>query len=546
MGKRKKRGGTPAGNEPGNAAEASRYKFDLSVVIPAYNIEDCIGDCLDSVLAQKIEKLQILVADDCSTDKTWEKILEYAEKYPQIVPVSLPKNMGPSGARNAALDLAEGEFIHFCDGDDSVPEGSYKEMLRVAREQNADIVTGNYSRMYPNERGAVRPFSHYSTPTGIERCFESGNTTLWNKIFRRSLIEKDRLRFDESMAQYEDYLFYSQFLLEDPKTAYTDYYVYTYTEPIVRPFAGKIRYASMECARNFDRAWRILFSTEIEKNQELWAEAYRHNLDWYFNCSWKLIQDTAERREAFEKMRGLICWVEKNIRFCSWQTEGCPQSFCDILHVDYLTFCSIRYEDYLLHLALLENIRPRAPIRTAADEKNNPLDAESEHRLCQKIEKQLEDLEKTYPDQVEYANKRVWKDHYWNLVDSTINDFWRQLPGAEDKDRLFERIKRTMDRIGEGNQFLRPTSPDDLWRFKQIFCVDAATLHTLNYSQYMAVCAPRFLANGGGSGGSGTPVYVPDPITAFISACRNGQVGMRAILRSIKAWAAFKLARRKG
>ncbi len=519
----------------------SSNKVDLSVIIPAYNLEDCVSDCLDSVIAQKIDKLQVIVVDDCSNDHTWEILQAYAEKHPQISIIQHTENKGPSGARNTALELAEGEFIHFCDGDDSVPEGAYHEMLRIAMEKKADIVTGNYSRMYPNENGAIRPFSHYSSPTGIERCFESGNTTLWNKIFRRSMIEEDHLRFDESMAQYEDYLFYSQFILKNPITAFTDMYVYIYTEPITRPLAGQIRYANISCARNIERAWRTIFQTEIARNQQLWFMAYQHNLDWYFNCSWKLIQNPEERQEAFEIMRGLVSWVEKNVKFCSWGLEERAQAFYHIFHVDYLTLCSIRYEDYLLHLAILDNIHPRGPAAVSEERLKKLSFEERDRKLCQSIEKQLDDLETTY--QAVHTNKRIWKDHYWNLMDSVVNDYWRQLQGAEERDRFFQRIRATNTVIYEKNQFLRLSSPDDVQRFKQIFCVDAATLYALNYSQYMAVCSPRFIAIGGSGGGASG--YVPDPITAFISACRCGNVGMRAILRSIKAWVAFKLARKK-
>lgn len=539
--KGKKKRGRNAAQEMLKKAPMSPNKVNLSVIIPAYNLEDCIEDCLDSVLLQKIDRMQIIVANDCSTDRTWEKLLKYAEMHPEIIPINLSENKGPSAARNAALELAEGEFIHFCDGDDAVPEGAYRELLRIAAEEKADIVTGNYSRMYPNENSAVRPFSHYSSQTGIERCFESGNTTLWNKIFRRSIIEKHHLRFDESMAQYEDYLFYSQFILKKPAAAFTDMYVYTYTEPITRPLGGQIRYANIDCARNIERAWRSIFQTEIVEYQRLWFMAYRHNLDWYFNCSWKLIQNPEERQAAFEIMRSLICWVEKSVKFCSWALEDRAQAFYNTFHVDYLTFCSIRCEDYLLQLAILDNIHPRGPAAAAADGLKKLSFEERDRKLCKSIEKQLDELETTY--QSVYTNKRVWKDHYWNLMDSVVNDYWRLLQGAEERDCLFRKIRATNALICEKNLFLRLSSPEDVQRFKQIFCVDNATLHVLNYSQYMAVCSPRFIA-AGGVGGS-APCYVPDPITAFISACRCGNVGMQAILRSIKAWAAFKLARTK-
>lgn len=517
-------------------------EIDLSVIIPAYNLEDCIGKCLDSVLAQEIEKMEIIVVNDCSTDKTSDIIQAYAQKHSQIIPIDMAVNQGPAGARNAALDVAKGEFIHFCDGDDAVPEGAYKEFLRVAWEEKADIVTGNYSRLYPNEHNAVRPFSHYSAPTGLERCFESGNTMLWNKIYRRDLIEREHLRFDASMVLYEDYLFYSQFILKNPVAEYTDMYVYTYTEPAVRSTDGNIRYANIECALNLDRAWRKIFSSGIQKNYKLWREAYWHNLSWYYNWSWKWIQNLQVRQHAFEILRSLVCWVEQTVEFCSWLQPGGAQEFFDIFHIDYVTFCSIRCEDYLLHLAVLDNIHPRGPSAAAEEELERVPYLQRDDVLRKSIREQLVDLQTSY--QGAHVNKALWKNHYWNLIDSIVNDYWRQVMNFEEREALFLEIKVQLNKILEQNLFLRLSTPDDVWRFKQIFCVDYATLQALNTSQYMAVCIPRFTDGGKAENGGGY-AYTPELIDYFVTACRDGRVGLRGILKSLKAWLTFKLARKK-
>lgn len=511
-------------------------EIDLSVIIPAYNLENCIGKCLNSVLAQEIEKMEIIVVNDCSTDKTSDIIQAYAQKHSQIIPIDMAVNQGPAAARNAALDVAKGEFIHFCDGDDAVPEGAYKELFRVAREEEADIVTGNYSRLYPNEHNAVRPFSHYSAPTGLERCFESGNTTLWNKIYRRSLIVKGHLRFDESMRCMEDSLFHFCYILQGAKMSYTDMSVYIYREPILRAFDGNIRFANIDCAQGMDSLWRRTFSYDIQGNQRLWRQAYQHNLSWYYNWSWKWIQDLQVRQQAFEILRGLVCWVEQTVEFCSWSQPSGAQEFFDIFHIDYATFCSIRCEDYLLHLAVLDNIHPRVPL-SAVEEELEPIPySEKDRMLENSIRKQLADLAASY--QGEHVNKRVWKTHYWNLIDTIINDYWRQIQNFEKKKALFERIIEEMDNSWERNRFLRLSTPDDVWRFKQIFCVDYATLKVLNTSQYMAVCIQRFTDGGGYA-------YTLEPIDYFVTACRDGRVGLRGILKSLKAWFMFKLARRK-
>lgn len=161
----------------------------LSVIIPAYNLENDIVLCLNSVLKQDVEEMEILVVDNGSRDGTSEVLRHYEAKDPRVKPIYIKENCMASGVRNAALNVAKGKYIHFCDGDDMVPEGAYEELLRIAEEEKADVVTENYSRKYPSQGNAIRISSHYQEKDAFARCFESGNATLWNKIFRRSLIE---------------------------------------------------------------------------------------------------------------------------------------------------------------------------------------------------------------------------------------------------------------------------------------------------------------------------------------------------------------------
>lgn len=523
-------------NENGERTVSSVDLIKLSVIIPAYNLENCIGDCLDAILAQEIKNIEIIVVDDCSTDNTWNVIQSYAEKYKQVIPVSTPKNQGPAAARNVALDIATGEYIHFCDGDDLVPKKAYKELLRVAWVEDADIVTGNYSRKYPDAHNIIKPFSHYTAETGIDRCFESGNTMLWNKIYRREIIEKNHLRFDNSLKTYEDYLFYSQFLLTDPSAAYTDMYVYIYTEPSTRSTNGHIRYADLNCASNLNKAWREIFSNTIQKKWDLWRETYQHNLDWYYNWSWKWIQDLETKRQAFEILRDLVCWVEKTVIFCSWVNADGLQKFFQIFHTDYTTFYSISFEDYLIHLALLDNLRPRSPLPIIERDLERLPCLERDEKLSLSVKKQLEELQAVSGQT--YENKFAWKKNYWNLIDSIVNDYWRQLQDMKEKEALFDVIRNQINKDCHTNKSLCLSSTDDVWMFKQIFCVDYATLQILNVSQYMAACLPRFSDD------------AIDPVNSFVKACRDGKIGLRKIvqgtLKAFKNWLKYKLSRRKG
>lgn len=106
----------------------------ISVIVPAYNIEKYIGECLDSIISQTYKNLEIIVVDDGSKDSTSEIVDRYAEKDKRIIPIHKP-NGGLSSARNAGLEVMTGDYVSFIDGDDSIHPDTYK---RVVEELNKD------------------------------------------------------------------------------------------------------------------------------------------------------------------------------------------------------------------------------------------------------------------------------------------------------------------------------------------------------------------------------------------------------------------------
>ena len=110
----------------------------VSVIIPAYNIEDYIGRCLDSIISQTYKNLEIIVVDDGSRDYTGEILDNYAKKDRRIKVIH-KENGGVSSARNKGIEAAEGDYIGFIDGDDLIEPGMYKTLVDLLEEENADI-----------------------------------------------------------------------------------------------------------------------------------------------------------------------------------------------------------------------------------------------------------------------------------------------------------------------------------------------------------------------------------------------------------------------
>ena len=116
------------------------YQSDLliSVVVTAYNIEKYLPRCLDSLIAQTYQKLEIIVVDDGSTDRTGQICDRYAAECSHLSVIH-KENGGPSAARNAGVKIAKGDYIGYVDGDDWVEPDMYEEMLRACTDLQVPV-----------------------------------------------------------------------------------------------------------------------------------------------------------------------------------------------------------------------------------------------------------------------------------------------------------------------------------------------------------------------------------------------------------------------
>ena len=168
----------------------------LSILIPAYNVECWLSRCLDSILSQIREGIEITIVDDGSTDKTLQCAREFAEKW-SCIEVFTKKNEGVGAARNFLLDKARGEFIWFVDSDDYIVEGCLSLLLNELSE-TLDLLSVSYNEVNLN------PFEG----TGLEFIKKRLiNGYLWSKIIRRKIINDANIRFDSERCSQEDWFF---------------------------------------------------------------------------------------------------------------------------------------------------------------------------------------------------------------------------------------------------------------------------------------------------------------------------------------------------
>lgn len=181
----------------------------ISVIVPIYKVEKYIDRCVESILAQSFAEFELILVDDGSPDSCPQICDEYAKKDSRISVIH-KKNGGLSDARNAGIDVAEGEWLAFIDSDDYVHEDYLKTLYNAAIENDADLVVCDFVRVDEEDKSVEKThvFPELVTDDKI-KMFEHLNKTwrirpAWNKLYNKSLFEN--LRFDFGKIHEDDFI----------------------------------------------------------------------------------------------------------------------------------------------------------------------------------------------------------------------------------------------------------------------------------------------------------------------------------------------------
>lgn len=208
----------------------------VSVIVPIYNQEQYLEKCVRSILNQTYEKLQIILVNDGSTDRSLELCLNFAEKDKRCHIIN-KENGGLSSARNAGLDIATGEYVTFVDSDDYLEPEAVQQMIFGAMEQLVDIVCMNwcsvsYDYMEKDKSNFIKKEFLGITITGKDYlkgvCKRKFSDSVWAKLFRYEIIKKYKFSLGKLN---EDFLFLSEILMkQQAKVGFIEYYGYCYYE----------------------------------------------------------------------------------------------------------------------------------------------------------------------------------------------------------------------------------------------------------------------------------------------------------------------------
>ncbi|AWZ03648.1 MULTISPECIES: glycosyltransferase [unclassified Streptomyces] len=230
---------------------------DVSVIIAVYNAMPYLGECLESVVTQSIglERIELIVVDDGSTDGSGAELDRYAARHPQIQVVHQANSGGASAPRNRALGMARGRYVHVVDADDYLGTEALERMVATADRQDSDVVVGRHVGL----GRAVSEKAYRHTDSADLYTSEVYRDLRTFKLIRREVLERGRIRYPEDLWYGEDQIFMTAAFLAARKISVVgDYDCYFLRK---RPDGGNISArprTAWETVEYIDRAMRMV------------------------------------------------------------------------------------------------------------------------------------------------------------------------------------------------------------------------------------------------------------------------------------------------
>ncbi|SHN49048.1 glycosyltransferase [Desulfovibrio litoralis] len=169
----------------------------ISVIVPAYNVENYIANTINSIIYQSFKDVEIIIVNDGSTDSTLSIIEEYARNFDNIKVIS-QENKGAAGARNAGIHHAQGKYCTFVDADDVIKQDMLLNLYTAAEQAKADIVQCGYERVEKDKIIATYQASlNFSGYTAIQEMSIGHSFSAWAKLYRIDFFRKHDLLFEE-------------------------------------------------------------------------------------------------------------------------------------------------------------------------------------------------------------------------------------------------------------------------------------------------------------------------------------------------------------
>jgi glycosyltransferase involved in cell wall biosynthesis len=269
----------------------------ISVIVPIYNVEEYLGKCIESILAQTVKGLELILINDGSRDSSGDICDKYRLLDDRVIVIH-QENQGVSCARNNGLEVAKGEFIGFVDGDDWIDEDMYQILLEGFEQAGVDIVQCGIKKIYDDRIETARNEKRLVLSNEDALCMhiqdKQYSPSVWNKLFRHEVIRG--IRFQAGKI-HEDYYFEYRTLLKADTVVLLDAckynHIYTNDNSIT---SSAFNSKDLHKVEAFEERMEFL---NHHTNQVLAEEAekayYKLTMDCYYRCVNSGMQDGAEK-----------------------------------------------------------------------------------------------------------------------------------------------------------------------------------------------------------------------------------------------------------
>lgn len=283
----------------------------VSVIVPVYNVQDYIEKCLDSLVYQTLEDIEIIVVNDGSTDESKIVVQKYINKYPEKIIYVEKENGGLSDARNYGMKYATGEYIAFVDSDDYVEKDMYEKMYEKAKKEDSDMVECNFYWEYPKKLKFDKGIKYEVKQDMLVKV----RVVAWNKLIKRSILNETKIEFPKGL-RYEDVEFTYKLIPYINKVSFV-------TEPMVHYIQRQNSISNMQNSRNGE-IFNVLDNVIKYYEENKLYEEYKIELEYiytrYLLCSSFLrivkIKDKKVRKQLLSET-----WNNLNSRFPNWKNN---------------------------------------------------------------------------------------------------------------------------------------------------------------------------------------------------------------------------------
>ena len=295
---------------------------EISILVPVYNVEKYLRDCLDSILAQTFTDFEVICMDDGSTDQSGDILDEYALKDKRIKVIH-KENSGYGKTMNEAMQLARGNYIGIVESDDTIECDMYQIMYHTITEYDLDFVKTDFYAVWDREDGTLRKqYCPMTDDQGMYNRVLNPNSELnsyflekftWNALYKKELILQNKIRYNETPgASYQDNGFWFQTFYWSRRVMFLDRAFYNYRQDnMLSSIHSKKKVYAMKNEYDFIRRF---MNDQADVDRELYRICFHLRMLAYISTLRKV--DVSSKLEFAEV-------VEQERAFFEEQNEAC-------------------------------------------------------------------------------------------------------------------------------------------------------------------------------------------------------------------------------